>query len=193
MTFRDRLPVPAGAGSHVYSTYTMLPSPLTSPYNFKVLAVDPLGYGAGGTMPVPKPPSTWIGAPTRCGYTNVAEICFAAVFTPVTVTVSWHGETGTQGAGPPTSTINFSPTKNPVIVAGAAPLIRTPTFCAPTAVAAAKLPLPGSAIRPACPTSCCSNSVALRTPAWSCVRFQIVRWELVICRRVEVTALEMIR
>src|SRR5205807_3364033 len=82
MTFRYRLPVPGGAavgtapaaiGSHVYSTYDMLPSPLISPYNFKTDAVDPFKKpGCGGTMPLAKPPITWTGALTRWGYANAA-------------------------------------------------------------------------------------------------------------------------
>ena len=128
-----------------------------------------------------------------CGYVNVAVICFPATFTAVTVTVSAHGWMTTQGVGPPTSTTSCSPTKKPVIVAGTAPLTLTPTVCAPIGTAAANVTAPGSEILPACPTSCCSSSVALRTPAWSWVRFQIVRCELVICRSPEVTALEMIR
>ena len=48
------------------------------------------------------------------------------------------------------------------------------------ATATVRVTAAGSAMRPACPTSCCSSSVALRTPACISVRFQIVFCELVI-------------
>src|SRR5207248_2735288 len=54
MTFRYRL---WAVVSHVYSTYTMLPSPLMSPYILRTVALDPLAMPVGGMMPVAKPPS----------------------------------------------------------------------------------------------------------------------------------------
>src|SRR4051794_8371081 len=161
-------------------------------------AVDPFVYvGCGGTMPLANPPSACTGAPdppvSACGYVNDAVIVLPTVFTPVTVTVSWHGNVTTQGVGPPTSITSCSPTKNPLIVAGVAPSTLTPTVWLPIPIAAASVTLvPGSTMRPACPTSCCSSSVALLTPACSCVRFQIVFCELVICRSACVTVAEII-
>ena len=49
------------------------------------------------------------------------------------------------------------------------------TVWEPMAVTAApSLTVLGMAIRPACPTSCCSTSVAPRMPLCICVRFQMV-------------------
>jgi hypothetical protein len=54
MTFRYSLPAVV---SQVYSTYTMLPSPLMSPYSFNTLPFEPLATPLLGTIPVTNPPS----------------------------------------------------------------------------------------------------------------------------------------
>src|SRR3954462_10426122 len=98
----------------------MLPSPLMSPYSFRMEPVDPFVYvGCGGTMPLANPPSACTGAPeppvSVWGYGNVAVNVLATVLTAVTVTVSWHGSVTTHGVGPPTSITSCSPTKNPLM------------------------------------------------------------------------------
>ena len=48
----------------------------------------------------------------------------------------------------------------------------------------------GNVARPAWPTSCCSSSVAPRTPLCISVRFQMVCWWFVICSNAVVTMLD---
>src|SRR5229473_4457323 len=66
--FRYKFPGAAAVpGVQLYSTYTMLPSPLMSPYSFSTVAEEPHAAPpqrvAGGTMPVANAPNTDTGAP----------------------------------------------------------------------------------------------------------------------------------
>src|SRR5712664_2130769 len=74
--FRYRFPGPAAvSGVQVYSTYTMLPSPLMSPYNFNTVPLEPEKFGAaatGGTIPMAKAHNTDTGAPAALGFWNNA-------------------------------------------------------------------------------------------------------------------------
>ena len=57
----------------------------------------------------------------------------------------------------------------------------TPTVCAPVPTAPVSVTVPGSATSPACPTSCCNNSVAPRTLLCICVRFHTERCDVAMC------------
>jgi hypothetical protein len=146
MTLRYRFPVPPGAGSQVYSTYTRVPSPLMSPYSFNTDGVDPFGYppARGGTIPVPKPAErvdrrvdeVWIGERGR-------DLFGGGIDTGDGHRLLTWSDRHTRYR-PPTSTTSFSPTKKPDIVAGTAPSTRTPTVAAPAPpTAAARVTTPG--------------------------------------------------
>src|SRR4051812_34049382 len=85
ITFRYRL---CAVVSHVYSTYTMLPSPLMSPYIFNTLPFDPLTMPVGGTMPVAKLPSGERTVPTACALVKQAWMVDAPVLIVATGTLS---------------------------------------------------------------------------------------------------------
>src|SRR5262249_27349720 len=80
IALRERTPA---AMSHVYSTYTMLPSPLMSPNIFKTFPVDPFAMpakpgvtpGAGEMTPLPNAPCTTITVPAACPFPKHALIC----------------------------------------------------------------------------------------------------------------------
>src|SRR5438093_3231309 len=131
----------------------MLPSPLTSPYSFSLFAVDPLRMD-GETMPVAKPPSAVIVV--------VLAAC-DCVKQPVNVVADGIDVIATVSDVSPSSVVNHSPTNMPdvdvtVAVTGTAQG-ETPAIAAVSVT----LPVPGSAMRPAWPTSCWSSSVAPRT------------------------------
>src|SRR5688572_14287878 len=109
----------------------------------------------------------------EAGGPSVAHIPLTAV-TPVAVAVV---ATSTHCA-PPCGVAGSQAAE----AAGAAP---------PTAlIASSRVTVPGNATRPACPTSCCSSSVAPRMPLCISVRFQTVVWACVICRSALVTMLD---
>src|SRR5712692_3758944 len=89
--FRYRFPGAAAVpGVQTYSTYTMLPSPLMSPYNFNTVPLEPGEFGAaapGGTIPVAKAPNTDTGAPAARGFWNNAVP--DAPLPLASVTTSW--------------------------------------------------------------------------------------------------------
>src|SRR5262245_10720769 len=71
ITFRYSL---CAVVSHVYSTYTMLPSPLMSPYIFSTVALEPLAIPVFGMMPVAKPPMGTSLVPFACALLKQAVI-----------------------------------------------------------------------------------------------------------------------
>src|SRR5262245_59591364 len=153
--------------------YTIVPSPLMSPYILRRFAVDPPGND-GAMMPVAKPPSA-LKLTVVTGLGLRGSGC-DRVKHAVKVVADGIDTTWTVSAASPSSVVNHSPTNMPVVeltvaVTGTPGVQNVP---AGVTIGTVSVTGPGNVTRPACPTSCCSSSVAPRTPLCISVRFQIV-------------------
>src|SRR5215470_8833452 len=154
-----------------------------SPYNFNVLQSEPVpgpanavypavaqfNPAAGGTIPVPNEPDTsseiaqaaGVAGGHGCGLLNTAVMLPAETAVTVTTSKFW-----------PASTSN-SILENMFCVEVTARVCGTvPAATGPVMVTGRTAD--GKEIRPACPISCCSSSVALRTLVCISVRFATV-------------------
>src|SRR5215472_1300304 len=160
----------------------MFPSPLISPYSLRVLQSEPApgpGYGvypvvaqvspaAGGTIPVPNDPDTCAGmVPTPCGLLKTAVILPGFTAVKVTTSKFWPASTSSSILGNMLN-VELIDTVWELALAAMGPVMVT------------GITATGSEILPACPISCCSNSVALRTLVCISVRFATVPCVLVI-------------
>src|SRR5262249_28102323 len=128
----------------------------------------------GATMPDAKPPSArsltvlaGLGLVRGSGCDRVKH---AVNVVAVGIDATW-----TVSVASPSAVVNHSPTNMPIVeLAGPGP--GAPGHTVPPGVTIGKVSVttPGTVTRPACPTSCCSSSVAPRTPLCISVRFQIV-------------------